>query len=193
VFIGAQTNYGLPAWTDITQSELNQIAASFPPGNIFPPGATMAARETAVNWNPVTYQIVPSAWNPGNIGADVEAITSATGTVTNIVVTPATTSVQFAYTAPDTRSCYVDVSPDGVNWTRTQDAGGAVNRSLHVGNLAQGTTYQYRLMCYFDQSAQYEFLAHQITSGTLVTGGARRGPIRGVPAVTPFTSSPESQ
>ena len=84
VFIGAQTNYGLPAWTDITQAALNQIAAAFPPGNIFPAGATMAGREAAVNWNPVTYQIVPSAWNPGNIGADVDTITSATGIVTNI-------------------------------------------------------------------------------------------------------------
>lgn len=198
VFIGALTNYGLPAWTDITQGALDQIAANFPPGNIFPTGATMAAREAAVNWDPVTYQIVPSVWNPGNIGADVDAITSATGTVTNIVVTPAAASVQFAYTAPDTRACYVDVSPDGVSWTRTQDAGGAVNRSLSVGNLAQGSTYQYRLMCYFDQSAQYEFLANQITSGSFLTGRARRAPFRSVrapqaPAAIMPVASPKSQ
>jgi hypothetical protein len=198
VFIGALTNFGLPAWTDIDQTALNQIAADFPSGNIFPTGATMAAREAAVNWDPVTYRIVPSAWNPGNIGADVDTITSATGTVTNIAATPAATSVQFTYTAPDTRICYVDVSPDGVNWTRTQDAGGAANRSLSVGNLGGGLTYQYRLMCYFDQSAQYEFPASQITSGALLVGRPRRDPLHRVqpplaPArITPFTPSTSS-
>jgi hypothetical protein len=177
VLIGAETNYGLPAWTDISQAELNQIAANFPPGNIFPTGATMAAREAAVNWDPVTYQIVPSVWNPGNIGADVDAITSATGTVTNIVVTPAASSVQFAYTAPDTRACYADVSPDGVSWTRGQDSGGATARTLTITGLNAGVNYQYRLMCYSDQSATYEYLPNQITSGSFLIGRARRAPL----------------
>ena len=193
VFIGAQTNFGLPAWTDITQSALNQIAADFPPGNIFPPGATMAAREAAVNWDPVNYRIVPSAWNPGNIGADVDAITSATGTVTNIAVTPTATSVQFSYTAPDSRACYVDTSPDGVNWTRTQDAGGAVNRSLSPGKLMRGITYHYRLMCYADQSADYEYIPGQITSGRFVSGRPHLSPLPRGEAIMPFSSPPESE
>ena len=180
VIIGALTIRGLSAWTDIDQATLNGIAANFPPGNIFPTGATMAARNAAVNWDPVTYRIVPSAWNPGNIGADVDAITSATGTVTNIAVTPAATSVQFAYTAPDTRACYADVSPDGVSWTRSQDAEGATSRTLTITALTAGASYQYRLMCYSDQSAQYEYLANQITSGAVTTlSRIRHSPLPG--------------
>jgi hypothetical protein len=169
VFIGALTNYGLPAWTDIAQTALNQIAANFPPGNIFPTGATMAAREAAVNWDPVTYQIVPSAWNPGNIGADVNAITSATGTVGSIAVYPSATSVQIRYVAPDARQCFMDVSPDGISWTRSADNAPANPRLVTATGLVLGATYQYRLMCYFDQSAQYEFLPAQITTGSFKT------------------------
>ncbi len=182
VIIGALTNFGLAAWTDITQAQLDTIAANFPPGNIFPTGATMAAREAAVNWDPVTYRIVPSAWNPGDIGADVDSITSATGTVTNIGVRlsasrhrvgeTTTASVLFTYTAPDARQCYVDLSSDGVSWNRTQDAGGTAGRTLTISGLTPGVNYQYRLMCYSDQSAQYEYLANQITSGTFQTPGS---------------------
>jgi hypothetical protein len=169
VIIGALTIRGLSAWTDIDQATLNGIAAKFPPGNIFPTGPTMAARNAAVNWDPVTYRIVPSAWNPGNIGADVDAVSSATGTVTNIEISPSFDSVRFNYAAPDTRACYADVSPDGVSWTRTTDMGGAAARSLTVAGLVSDSSYRYRLMCYFDQTAQYEFLPGQITSGSFRT------------------------
>ena len=171
VVIGALTKRGLSAWTDIDQPTLSGIAANFPAGNIFPTGPTMAARRAAVNWDPVTYRITPSIWNPGNIGANVDSVTSATGTVTNIQVTPAATSVQFNYLAPDSRACSVDLSSDGSTWTRTTDKGGATTRILSVppGSLAPSWTYQYRIMCYFDQSAQYEFLPNQITSGSFLT------------------------
>jgi hypothetical protein len=168
VVIGALTTRGLSAWTDIDQPTLNGIAANFPPGNIFPTGPTMSARRAAVNWDPVTYRIVPSAWNPGNIGANVDSISSATGTVTNIAVTPAATAVQFTYLAPDSRACSVDLSSGGA-WTRTTDNGGATNRSVSVRNLTPVQQYQYRIMCYFDQSAQYEFLPNQITTASFMT------------------------
>jgi len=171
VVIGALTKRGSSAWTDIDQPTLSGIAANFPPGNIFPTGPTMAARRAAVNWDPVTYRITPSVWNPGNIGANVDLVTSATGTVTNILVAPTATSVQFTYLAPDTRACSVDLSPDGISWTRTTDKGGPTARTLSIlpGSLAPNWNYQYRVMCYFDQSAQYEFLPDQITSGSFMT------------------------
>jgi len=129
----------------------------------------MSARRAAVNWDPVTYRIVPSVWNPGNIGADVDSVTSATGTVTNIAVSPSATSVQFTYVAPDSRACFVDVSSNGSAWTRTTDTGGLTTRSLSVRGLTPAAQHQYRIMCYFDQSAEYEFLPDQITTGAFTT------------------------
>jgi hypothetical protein len=129
----------------------------------------MAARRAAVNWDPVTFRIVPSFWNPGNIGADVDSITSATGTVTDIAVSPSSTSAQFTYAAPDNRACSIDLTPNGLYWTRTTDQGGPTNRALSFTGLISGSKYQYRLMCYFDQSAQYEFLPGQITTGAFTT------------------------
>ncbi len=169
VVIGALTTRGLAAWTDIDQTTLNGIAANFPPGNIFPTGPTMNARRAAVNWDPVTYRIVPSFWNPGNIGADVDSITSATGTATNIAVSASSTSAQFTYVAPDNRACSIDLTPNGLYWTRAMDQGGPTNRALSFTGLISGSKYQYRLMCYFDQSAQYEFLPGQITTGAFTT------------------------
>jgi hypothetical protein len=91
--------------------------------------------------------------------------------VTNIQITPSATSVQFNYLAPDSRACSVDLSPDGISWNRTTDKGGPTARILSVapGSLAPNWNYQYRIMCYFDQSAQYEFLPDQITSGSFLT------------------------
>jgi len=175
VIIGAKTKRG-GSWTDIDQATMNTIAAAFPPGNIFPTGATMAARQAAVNWNPPTYRILASSWNPGNIGADTDAITAATGTVGNISVQPSAGSVQISYTAPDSRACYTDLSPDGASWTRSEDTAGALNRVLTIGGLMSSTVYQYRLMCYSDQSAQYEYLPGQITAGSFKTPGERRRP-----------------
>ena len=169
VIIGALTIRGVNAWIDIDQPTLNGIAANFPLGNIFPTGPTMSARRAAVNWDPVTYRIVPSVWNPGNIGADVDAITAATGTVSHIAISPSATSVNFTYVAPDSRACYVDVSPNGISWARTTDNGGATARSLSVAGLVPGSKHQYRIMCYFDQSAAYEFLSDQITTGAFTT------------------------
>ena len=49
------------------------------------------------------------------------------------------------------------------------DSGGAFARSLTFTGLTANTSYHYRVMCYFDQSAAYEFLPSQITSGTAAT------------------------
>jgi hypothetical protein len=42
---------------------------------------------------------------------------------------------------------------------------------LSIRGLGPGSSYQYRIMCYFDQSAQYEFQPDQITTGTFTTSG----------------------
>jgi hypothetical protein len=122
--------------------------------------------------NPNPYRIVPSAYNPGNIGANVTTVNQATGVVGGISVGAGPTSLEFRYVAPDTRPCSVDVSTDGTSWTRSTDSGGAFQRSLLVSALNPNTAYQYRLMCYFDQAAAYEFLPDQITTGTATTATA---------------------
>lgn len=172
VLIGAETKYGVPNWTDLDQSTINTIAAKFPPGNFWPTGSTYAKRLTAANWDPVNFTIQPSKWNAGDMGARVDDIRAAAGIVQRIAVRPSANGFQFSYEAPDSRTCSVDVSADGVSWTRTADAGGARVRTLAVAGLSLNTSYQYRLMCYFDQSAAFEFPADQITSGTKSTTAA---------------------
>jgi hypothetical protein len=158
-----------PTYADLTQSQISTIASTFPPGNTFVPGASIAARQAAVKWDPVAFTTVASSYNSGSAGANIQSIYAAAGIVQNISVTPSTAALQFNYSAPDSRACSVDISPDGANWTRTTDGGGPSVRSLVVSNLTAGTAYQYRIMCYFDQQALYEFLPKQITSGTVAT------------------------
>jgi hypothetical protein len=119
--------------------------------------------------NPNPYTIVPSFYNPGNIGANVTTVNQATGVVQGISVNNGPTSLTFSYAAPDNRACSVDVSSDGTAWARMTDSGGAFARSLTFTGLTPNTTYRYRILCYFDQSAAYEFLSSQITSGTVTT------------------------
>ncbi len=204
LIIGALTTRGSSTWIDIDQATLSGIAANFPPGNIFPTGPTMAARRAAVLWDPVTYRIKPSVWNSGDMGANVDAVYSGAGIVRYIKISPSASSIQFSYVAPDTRACYVDTSSDGVSWNRTQDSGGPAKRVLVVQPLTPGANYQYRLMCYFDQAAQYEFLSDQITTGSLSTSVAAirqvqlafhmpPGAVHALVTLTPVTGSPVSQ
>ncbi len=119
--------------------------------------------------NPNPYAIVPSVYNPGNLGANVTAVNQATGVVQGISVNNGPTSLTFSYAAPDNRACSVDIGSAGSTWSRMTDSGGAFARSLTFTGLTPNTVYQYRVMCYFDQSAAYEFLPAQITSGTITT------------------------
>jgi hypothetical protein len=119
--------------------------------------------------NPKPYTIVPSVYNPGNIGANVTIVNQAAGVVQGVSLNKGPSFLQFSYVAPDTRVCSVDISPDGTTWSRMTDSGGSFSRSLTFTGLTPNTPYQYRIMCYFDQSAAYEFLPSEITSGTIIT------------------------
>ena len=193
VVIGAQTNRGLApgAWVDLTPAQITSWIQTLWPSTdtttIFPcssidthcqGGSTLASRLKAIGWNPAMnlaggnpnpYAIVPSVYNPGNLGANVTTVNQATGIVQAISVNNSPTSLTFSYAAPDVRSCSVDISSDGTTWARMTDSGGAFSRSLTFTGLTANTAYQYRIMCYFDQAAAYEFLPRQITSGTSTT------------------------
>lgn len=200
-----------PCPTDMTPSQINSISANWPGGsNVFPIETSLAARLAAINWNPVTFRTTASLCNAGNNGANVDAINQAVGVAQNVSVNYAPTSLLFTYTAPDARACSVDTSPDGTTWTRFTDSGGATSRSLTATGLSFSTAYQYRLMCYFDQSTSQEFLSSQVTSGTIATAsgttrtlqfaytlpsGATKAsvslqPVSGSPVVTACGASP---
>jgi hypothetical protein len=142
----------------------------------------MANRIAAIGWsptlnlangNPHNYPRVSTPWNAGTVGADVTIVDQATGVVNDIVLSTASTVLQVAYTAPDSRACYTDISTDGITWgTRTTDGGGAFARSVSFTGLTASTLYYYRLQCYFDQTAAFEFLPSQITSGTITTAAS---------------------
>lgn len=193
VIVGAKNNRGLPPgqWVDLTRAQISSsIQAMWPAADttsVFPcsgsdtrcaGGTTLASRLSAVGWspamdltagNPKPYTIVPSVYNPGNIGANVTLVNQAAGVVQGISLNKGPGFLQFSYIAPDTRACSVDISPDGTTWSRMTDSGGSFSRSLTFTGLTPNTPYQYRIMCYFEQSAAYEFLPSEITSGTIIT------------------------
>jgi hypothetical protein len=152
----------------MTQADVAAEQALFPAGNIFPPGKTMAERRAAVKWNAASFYVTPTQYNAGDIGANMDDLSSAAGIVRDISVTSNSTSLKFIYRAPDARSCSVDTSVNGT-WTRTADAGGVDIRSVTVNGLTPGATYNWRILCYFKQTAQFEFPPDQITSGTAAT------------------------
>ncbi len=168
--------YGMS--TDLTQAQVQSMAAKMPPGDTYIPGNTIAAREAAIGFaNPAAwnYQILtPNAYTAGGQGVDYTQLYSDAGYVTGVqplLLMPG--AVQFVYTAPDSKTCSVDVSPDGVNWSRSTDSGGLRARTLVVSGLTARAVYQYRILCYFEQvndGVLYtEYTPDQITDGSFTT------------------------
>lgn len=168
IIVGGVNTGAAPTYTDLTQTQINTIAAAFPTGspvNQFVAGATLALRQAAINWDATTYRSNLSSYNDGSQGANIDIINSTSGVVTGINISMSANGAVFSYTAPDTRACIVDTSTDsGVTWTRTTDSGGAQARNLLISGLF--ATFQYRLMCYMNQTATFEFQPNQITNGT---------------------------
>lgn len=179
LIIGAFTKRAGGNWVDIDQGTMNSLEAALPKGNSFAKGNTLLARRTAAKWeaSATTFGVKPTGLNSGDMGASIEDILNASGVVRNIVVNSGSASVQLSYQAPDARPCTVDFSGDGTTWARLSDTGGGVTRSIAIPGLSAGTAYQYRLMCYFDQSADYEFSADRVTTGTFTTATAAKRPV----------------
>ena len=153
--------------SDMSQANCSSSSSTMPSGDVWAPGANTAQRLAAAGVRP-DYSIVATMSNAGNVGANLNAILSATGTVTNVSVALSASSAAVSYTAPDDRSCSVDVSPDGVTWTRTSDSGGIRQRSIPLTGLSAATPYNYRVLCYFEQLSPL-FAGSQITDGTFTT------------------------
>lgn len=187
VIIGGKTKYGLPAWRDLTQSEVDTYAGQLPAGNIFPKGNSLAARQATLGFAGVQYEDYRltqgspyksggrnAATTGGDMGVNYTDLESAIGVVTN--VSPPQVGrigALFSYTSPDGNACSVDTSPDGISWARVSDGGGARSRVVVVTGLNPGTEYQYRILCYYeqinDQATMTPYRDDQITNGSFTT------------------------
>lgn len=185
VIIGSNNANVSEPWPDLTQARLNTLSANMPgvitggsvTSDTYPAGATQAAREASVGFTPAT----GICTGCGGAGANISTIYTTMDLVTGISVTPASTSIAFTYTAPDTRACNVDTSTDNfATWTRTADGGGASPRTPAASGLTSGTLYYYRILCYFSQTSTL-FSGSQVTDGTVTTtsGGASGSVISG--------------
>jgi hypothetical protein len=171
---------------DMDDPLIQYLQKGFPSGNIFPATGTdsLSDREHLVgltdpkNWN---YRLLPSSpYAKGGlaasadgsaIGVDYDRLESDLGLVTNIApVTISSSTAQFQYTAPDANTCAVDVTADGVNWTRTADSGGDRQRTVNVSPVNAQTSYQYRILCYYlqmnDGTHYTDYTPSQLTNGT---------------------------
>ncbi len=88
-----------------------------------------------------------------DIGADIDALESAQGKVSNVhpyAVTPTTAAIGFL--APDSMGCSVDwgtsnfVTGSGT-WTRVANSGGARVQSVALSALPAATAITYRVNC----------------------------------------------
>jgi hypothetical protein len=144
--------------------EVKSLAKQMPGNDTWAAGKTIKARMASAGLND-DYSVS----TPGK-GADVGAIYAAMGVVRNIAVKAAATSATWSYNAPDARACSVDTGNADGTWNRTTDAGGAISRTVTVNNLSPGTSYNWRLICYFDQASSYDlWKPDEITSGKLQT------------------------
>jgi hypothetical protein len=178
VICGMSSSFGDTSMNALDQAACdafhNGSPGTHPAGDIWMPGASMAAREAASGLNTTTWRVTPTASHAGHAGANIDQIRSAHGIVSRISVAPTAAGARFTYIAPDSKACYIDTSADaGTTWTtRTTDAGGSRLRSTTVTGLSASTLYSWRLHCYRAQAAAvtYDFLAsHEVTTGTFTT------------------------
>jgi hypothetical protein len=187
IFLGGKTGTSTANLRDLTQAEIDTYATQFPPGNFFPRGATLAAREQQVFDTASTdYRLntastfIRGAVNAGtsgrSVGVDHDSLESSMGLVKQVSVAPGSVSARVSYLAPDGNGCTVDVSKDSQSWSRFFDSGGARDRILDLQGLDAGTTYLYRILCYYEQlndGQRYnEYKPDQITRGQFTTDSA---------------------
>lgn len=158
---------------EMTAATCASLSATMPSTDIYASGDSTATRMTAAGISS-NYSIAPGTSNAGNVGASLNQIYSETGTVTGVQAAVSSSAIQVSYTAPDYNSCSLDVGSNATGWTRTVDAGGGRSRKLVVTGLTAGANYNYRLVCYFEQTSPL-FSGDQITDGAFATLPAGTG------------------
>ena len=209
VIIGGMTGTTLSNLRSLTSSEVTGLASGFPAGNIFPAGATIAEREQQVGmFSPAeaAYQLTEQspflsrgthpALNGKNMGADFDQLNIDLGKVMGINIQPGSTALEVTYLAPDGRACSVDTKPAASgDWTRTTDQGGARPRTVIIGSLTPSASYQYRIVCYFEQLNNGGSLTglgpDELTNGTISTTELSNETVSYTIGVTPPGSLPQ--
>jgi hypothetical protein len=131
------------------------LISTMPANDSYPPGPTLAQRLSAAglaNAAAGDYRCTTTAYNSCAAGANINQLESDQGIVSRIETNIAATSASISYLAPDLRACSVDISPDGNSWTRNTYSGTQRQQSIVFNGLSPATAYQYRVICYFDQS-----------------------------------------
>lgn len=140
---------------EMSDADCATYTGTMPSGDIYTTGGTMANRLIAAgfaNYANNDFRCYPTSQSSCSAGANINQLESDLGIVSQIGTRISANSVAITYLAPDLNACSVDISPDGVNWTRGGDGGGGRERSVSFLRLMPLTTYSYRIMCYFDQS-----------------------------------------
>jgi len=168
---------------EMNMSTCGAVSSTMPPGDTWVVGADSAARMAAaglVNASASDYRCVPTAQTSCTAGASLDKLESDLGIVSQISLASEGATSTLTYVAPDSKACSVDISGDsGSTWTRTVDSGGAVQRSVPLTGLSTGASYQYRLMCYYDQTQPW--FAFPSDSSNLATSGTFTA---GTPGIT---------
>jgi hypothetical protein len=165
--------------SDMDMNTCSSLSATMPSGDVWASGATTAARMVSAGLAYSTssnYHCLPTNQTSCTAGANIGKLESDLGIVSQISAAVAGDKAMLAYVAPDSRGCSADISADGATWTRTADSGGDVRRSISWTGLLPGTTYQYRLLCYYDQTQPWFAFPSDSsninTSGTFITATA---------------------
>jgi hypothetical protein len=138
------------------QSGGSSVTSTMPTGDTWPLSSTVAGRQVlagvpGIDTGDAT--CTPTAANPCASGANMNLLESALGIVSHISTSVSAFSIAVNYTAPDSRTCSVDLSGDGgTNWTRQSDSGGSRARSVAFTGLTASHAYLYRINGYFDQT-----------------------------------------
>jgi hypothetical protein len=155
---GRINNTGTDPWPDMSSRNVSSFAAQMPGTDTWVTGNTMADRERSaglINVDSLDYTVTPTQQNPGIAGASLSEVESAMGIVSDININVSEGTVKIQYVAPDSRSCYVDITSDGKSWTRSKDEGGERPRIVTFSELTLTTDSRYRILCYYDQTASW--------------------------------------
>lgn len=184
-----QWNSNVNYCTTFNQSDMDMMtcltaSATMPAGDVYAPGPNTAARMAAagiVNGALSDYHCKTPSLTACVAGANVDTLEADLGIVSHISTSTVGTTFTISYLAPDSKGCSVDISPDqGIGWMRKADTPGERQRSVVLDGLAPNTSYQYRVLCYFDQTPDWfafpSDTSNLTTSGTFTTGGGARGP-----------------
>lgn len=145
-----------PLIRDMTASECATAHANMPGTDVWATNNTLDDRTKAAGFLGYAnddWRCTPTAQSSCAAGANINTLESDLGIVSHISTRVASDSATISYLSPDTRACSVDISSDsGTTWTRQGDGGGVRSRSVAFTGLTASHGYQYRILCYFDQT-----------------------------------------